>query len=156
MKKLLLIAILLFGLDSYAQSSIYISNTTSHDCEVIVVARGLRRPECTDAIATSFILGTGQSISLNAFTDLAGPWYQGGTPNMYTSSQAAASYFQPNWDVVRYYSVDPASCDDLTCGAAVYDEDCAVGMYDYYPDECCPFGANWTDYGSYVLVTMYE
>jgi hypothetical protein len=157
MKKLLLLAILLFGLDTYAQSAIYITNTTSYPCTVYVTARGSRRPACTQAIYTTFTLTPGQSVSLDAFTDLPGPWYQGGTSNSYTSSQAASLYVQPNWDVVRYHSLPGVpSCSGLQCGAEVNDDDCNQEALVYEPTGCCPFGASWTDNGSYVTVTMYQ
>jgi len=157
MKKLLLLAILLFGLDTFAQSTIYINNTTSYQCTVYVTARGSRRPDCTQAIYTTFTLNPGQSVSLDAFTDLPGPWYQGGTPNSYTSSQAASLYAQPNWDVVRYHSIQGVpSCQGLQCGAEVNDDDCNQPKYQDTPSECCPFGSTWTDYGTYGVITMYQ
>lgn len=159
MKKLLLLAILMFGLDTYAQSTIYITNNTASPCMVYVTATGLRRPDCTDAIYTTFTLGVGQSISLSAFTDLPGPWYQGGTPNSYTSSQAQSFYVQPNWDYVRYHSLDDRSCDSpaLQCGAGVGDrEDCGGAVYEYPDDPCCPLEATWTDFGTYAIVNMFE
>lgn len=156
MKKLLLLAILMFGLDTYAQSVIYITNNTASPCMVYVVARGTRKSACTDAIYTTFTLTPGQSVSLDAFTDLPGPWYQGGTPNTYTSSQAASLYAQPNWDNVRYHSLNIRSCDGLQCGANVNDDDCSVPMYNYPINYCCPFAASWTDYGTYAVVNMFE